>query len=561
MKKSRKRSSTKYVGRQPETPPQTVESVPAYLAYWLPLLTGLLVFAVVLKFPMTGIDDHAATIENEAVTSFSPNTLFSHFNLGMYAPLTWMCYALAYRLGGADAFWYHLLSLLTHLACIYLVVRLMLRMDGRHTLALGTGILFASHPIQVESVAWIAGFSTPLYALFYLLACHAWLDYAHDDKGLRAWAWALGAFLLANLSKSAAVTLPLTLLVLDYWKKPTLSLRPRLLALAPFFLIALGFGLLTIYGRANAPMAFGDSAYGFTAFDRVFLLAYTPLFYWSKILLPIKLNIYYSFYKTEATLPFWYYGAPLVLGTIAYLAWRVRHTHPYWAVGVLFFFANISVMLPWIPMGELELRGDHYNYLAAIGIFYALAAFWLHQSERRSWLKPIGYVWLTLCMLLAFRQVQTWQSMLSVLNNAIANGYHKGGMMYFARGIEHGDIGKPTEAIEDFSRAIELQPDLRDAYKFRGSLYAQSGQLDLAMNDLNTYLRYDSTDLVTWNNLAMIHMQLGQYESSITAFNKVIDLKPEAAISYFNRSKIYELMGEHEKSKEDLLRAERLAEK
>jgi tetratricopeptide (TPR) repeat protein len=183
----------------------------------------------------------------------------------------------------------------------------------------------------------------------------------------------------------------------------------------------------------------------------------------------------------------------------------------------------------------------------------------LAQQARFSWLTTVGALWITACVVLGMMQVRIWKDMLTVVTNAIDNGYYQRGMMHFARGIENGDLKHPQEAIKDFTKAIEIKPDLKDAYKFRGSLYAQANQIDLAVKDLETYLAYDSTDVVTWNNMAMIYMRQNQLGKSLNAFTRTIELKPDAAISYQNRARIYQMMGNVEKANEDMQKAKELA--
>ena len=528
---------------------------------WAPVILAVVVFLIGLTNQMTGVDDHAATVENPAVASFSLEALFTNFNLGMYAPLTWLFYAIANGLGGEQPVIYHFFSLVAHAASAWLVGRLIMRLTDNQFIAMAVAILFAIHPIQVESVAWIAGFSTPLFSMFSLMACHAYLDYMHEGKGWPAYIWAIGAFLLACLSKSAAVTLPLMLMVMDQWKKPDIDRMRRYLGYVPFFLIALGFGLLTIYSRQSSNMAVGATDNGFTLVERFFLVTYTPVFYWVKMLVPLKLNIYYSFDKTAGALPFYYYLAPLIIAGAVYAGWRFRKTAPYIYIGLAFFFANIIVTLPFAAMSTFELRADHYNYLACIGIFYILVNAWLALTANgnRGWLKTAGYGWIVACGLLCLVQVRIWKDTVSVISNAIDNGYYQQGMMYFARGVEFGDLGKSQDAIKDFTSALAINPEMRDAYKFRGSLYAQAGQIDLAMADLEKYLQMDPSDVVTWNNMGMIYMRQNRLPEALNAFTKTIELKPDAAISYQNRAKIYEMMGDQAKSAADLQQAKEVA--
>ena len=266
-----------------------------------------LMYLIALSYPLLGLDDHQATVENKAVTEFSP---FTNFNLGMYAPLTWAAYAIPYNLMPKDTFWgYHLLGFIVHILNTWLVARLLIRLDVRESMRFPIALLFAIHPIQAEAVAWVAGFSTPFYVLFCLLGLLYYLKYQAVEDPTK-WQWyalALIMMLLGNLAKSAAVVLPLLMVIIDWWLPSRLDLRKRIIGYAPFFLMALGFGLLTIYSRNASGTAVGTDANGFSGLERLLLVSYAPVFYLTKILLPFKLNIYYSFERVNGVLPWVYY--------------------------------------------------------------------------------------------------------------------------------------------------------------------------------------------------------------------------------------------------------------
>lgn len=260
---------------------------------WLPWALAALAFILFstgFGNKMLGVDDHTATVDNPAVRDF---LIFGGFNLGMYAPVTWLGYQIAYILGKDSPNWYHILSALVHAFNVILVFRLFRRLDSSLTVSALVALFFAIHPLQVESVAWIAGFSTPLFSMFYLLSCSWYLDYAEKGDN-KLYGYALLGFVLACLSKSAAVTLPLTLVLMDWWLKRPVTDRQRLLRYAPFFLIAVFFGLLTIYSRNASGMNMSDGTQ-LSILERFLVLCYTPVLYWAKILIPTKLNIYYSF--------------------------------------------------------------------------------------------------------------------------------------------------------------------------------------------------------------------------------------------------------------------------
>ena len=549
------------------TPPATPQTEPASDNWktWIPVIAAGLMYLITLNYPLLGLDDHQATVENKAVTEFSP---FTNFNLGMYAPLTWAAYAIPYNIMPKDAFWgYHLLGFVVHLLNTWLLARLLVRLGVRESLRFPIALLFAIHPIQAEAVAWVAGFSTPFYVLFCLLGVTYYLRYQTEENTQEQWKYyvlALLMMVLGNLAKSAAVVLPLLMVIADWWLPSRIDLKKRIAGYAPFFLIALAFGLLTIYSRNSAGTTVGTDANGFSGLERLLLVSYAPVFYLSKILVPLNLNIYYSFDRVNGSLPWQYWASPVVLAGLAYTAWHYRKTIPGIYIGLAFFMANIFFTLPFVTLGTFELCADHYNYLACVGVFFAIGsvlAYWSDQHPNRAGLLRNGViVWAIAVAILGFRQVGMWKDTITVVSNAIDNGYYHRGMMYFGRGVEYGDLNKPQLAIQDFTKALELDPTMRDAYKFRGSLYAQAGQIDLALKDIEKYLTYDPEDAVSWNNLAEIYFRQNKLQQALDAFTKTIELKPGVPDLYQKRAKVYEMMGDPARAAADIQMARERAQ-
>ncbi len=532
--------------------------------YWLlPVVVAFLVFAMGLRNAITGIDDNTATLDNPIVNDFAFSKLIGQYNLGMYAPLTWMGYALAYSIGGKSPVPFHLLSLLVHCFNVYLVYRFMQRMQVSTTIILAVSLIFAIHPIQVESVSWIAGFSTPLFSMFYLMALLRYMDYTDNPQtGLKDYGLALLLFVLACLAKSAAVTLPLVLLLLNLWRKPaSLDRNRQWLGYIPFGLVALGFGILTIISRRDSGMNVSMEN-NYSVFERLQLLCYTPFFYWVKMLFPSSFNVYYAFEKVGSgfSWPYWasLAGIPVVL--LAAFVWRTKA--PWLAWGLAFFFATLFVMLPFASMGTFELIADHYNYLSVVGVAFILAFAWVKAQEKWPALAGVirvaGFIWMAALVILSVRQIQIWKNTLSLISHAIDNGYHQNGKMYSARGIEYGDEGNMQAAIADFSKALEYDPGLKDALKFRGGLYAQMQQLEPAQKDLEKYATLDPQDVTVHHNLGMIYLRTGKLDKSLISFNKAIAIKPEASVLYARRAQLYEAMGDMEKANADKVKAEQI---
>jgi len=516
---------------------------------WIPVVIGALVFSTGLTNEMLGIDDHTATVDNPAVRDFK---LFGNFNLGMYAPLTWAAYGVAYALGKDSPFWYHLFSLAVHAFNIWLVFHLLRRLDLGQKTALAVAFLFAIHPIQVESVSWIAGFSTPFFSTFYLLACLKYLDFTEDSERKASYWLALLFFLAACLAKSAAVTLPLTFIVFDLWQKRPIFDARRMLSYVPFFLISIGFGLLTIYSREQSSVVMETPGSDFSPLERLLVLCYTPVLYWYKLLFPFKLNVYYSFNKVNGQFPWPYFAAPFVLAGVGFAAWKFRQKAPWFWFGLLFFFANISVMLPFTSQGTFEFCADHYNYLAMIGIALILVQGWGMLQKKWSFLTWIGLAWGLMIAVLCVQQIRIWKDTRTVVTNAIDNGFYQNGLMYAARGKDFGSKGKIKEAIADFNKSLEINPSLYESYKYRGGLYGVTKQYDKSVADLSKYLEHYPDDAEQYFNRGLSLLNLGNTQGAIADFSKTLELNPDFARAYRARGNAYLNLGERAKGDADL---------
>lgn len=526
------------------------------LEQWLPwALSGLalLLYATGFGNGMVAMDDHSATVNNPAVKDFA---LFGQFNLGMYAPVTWAAYGLAYAIGQDNAFWYHLLSALVHAANVLLVFRLFRYLSPNWHFAGIVALFFAIHPIQVEAVSWIAGFSTPLFSLFYLAALLCYLQYRSASGQMAGrLGLALGLFVLACLSKSAAVTLPLTMLVLDLWLSRPLSVK-MLTEKIPFFAVSLFFGVLTLYSRAAAGHTGADALIQYTFFDRFLMVCHTIPFYWLKILAPTGLSIWYPFERVNSSWPVSYFVAPLVLAGICWATWRWRHAAKIVGLGLLFYLSNIVLSLPYATFGTFELRSDRYNYLACLGVFALLAALPTAATAKKpSWANAAWGFLLLLALFYGYqtvRRIRDWKDTLTLINKAIAEQGDNFGKAYLWRGMEYGDAGKRQPAIEDFTRAIDKNPGLIEAYKYRGGLLGMTGQHEKALADLNIYLNQNPNDPEYLFNRGVALRKLGKYPEAIADFTKTIQLQPTFAPAYRSRGNAYSEMGETAKAQADL---------
>lgn len=551
------------MSKRKTSPSKTAPAPPPSSANWLPhaiALLSVLIYATGFSNPLVGMDDHTATVDNEAVKTFN---IFGYFNLGMYAPLTWFFYAVAYRLhGGADSgdtgLWYHIFSALVHAVNVILVYRLFFKISDRQFAAAVVALFFAVHPIQVESVSWAAGFSTPLYALFTLASLLYYLDYTTDGNR-RSYYLALLMAFLGALAKSAAIVVPLLLIALDLWRRPKIEWRRLIAGYTPFFAMSLVFGLLTIYSRQDNIMLVGS------IFERFLLICFTPLFYIGKILLPINFNIYYSFDNlTGGESSILFYLSPLVLLLFAVAAWRLRNKFPYLGWGMLFFLTNHLFSLPFVPIGTFELISDHYNYIASTGIFFmigtALADWQQRQPAMTATVKGIVGVIAVILIILSIRQIGVWKDTMTLMNNAITNGYYSNGRIYYWRGIEYGKRGQPGDielAIADLTKALEMDSTLYDCYKYRGTFFGMRREFESSISDLTRYLQHNPKDVEYRFNRGVSYMKINRYEEAISDFNEVLTSQPDLWQVYGARANAWSALGDTARATADRAEMER----
>src|SRR5436309_9134261 len=278
-----------------------------------------------------------------------------------YYPLLYTSYWLQQRLWGDSTTGYHLVNILLHIGCVVLVLRILrfLRIPGAE---LAT-IIFALHPVNVETVAWITERKNTLSGVFALAATLSYLKF-DESRSRRSYALALGLFLLGLLSKTAIVTLPLALLVIFWWKRGAISWRHDVLPLIPFFLLSVAAGLMTSWVEYGN-FGYKASTLVFSLVDRCLIAGLAFWFQLGKVLWPSNLMFVYPRWEINAAI-WWQYVFPFaVLGLLGIL-WSLRRWSRAPLAGVLRY---IFMLLP--TLGLLyqfffiySFVSDHLQYLA-----------------------------------------------------------------------------------------------------------------------------------------------------------------------------------------------------
>jgi hypothetical protein len=309
--------------------------------------------------------------------------IFTEFYHGQYAPLNESFYLILYSLFGYNPFWFHLASLLLHSAnvlLVYVVIRCLpddvlypgiagkipCRCTGRNDrqlIAFFTALIFAVHPFNVESVAWMSASKVLVYSFFYLLATISFLSWLKNGK-LRYYVLTLLLFVCSFLGKEQAVTFPLWMLLIGWLSGASFKSRKVWLGVAPFLLLSLGFGIITILSQTGGKTLFGEG--GYPAWQRIVYACYTFTEYFQKLVFPFKLSYLYPFPSVAGDpLPQWLLVYPLLIAILLLSFWRQISTHKVWIFVLLFFGIHIAVALHIVSLSRFAVVADRYVYVAS----------------------------------------------------------------------------------------------------------------------------------------------------------------------------------------------------
>lgn len=386
------------------------------------MLVTLAALAPVVRHEFTTWDDNYNITDNPHVNPPGANglkTLWTHESMHLWVPATytaWVALAAAgYRANavGADALnpWlFHAANLLVHLCAALAVLHLLRRLKFTVGAATVGAIIFATHPVQVEAVAWISGLKDVLSGLFCILSITCYAHATTRDR-YEWWGWygaALVAFLLALLAKPSAVALPVVILVIDR----LLLDRPikRVLAMAaPMLVLAIPF---IVIGKLVQSASAVDTG---PLWWRPFIAAEALAFYLSKLVFPFKLGIDYGHTPQWVMQSGVGYFAWIVAIALILIAARARHARA--PIGV--FVAALLPVLGFVTFDfqEKSTTADHYLYLAMLGVAIAVAG--LFDRTKLS-LRPIIIAIIALLGVQSFLQAQTWADSRSLFTHAVA---------------------------------------------------------------------------------------------------------------------------------------------
>lgn len=527
------------------------------------LLAIILLISFIAYFPVLHNssfvwDDDGYIRNNLLLKTFRLKEIFSRIVMGNYHPFTILVLAIEYHFFGLNATGYHAVNLFLHLLNVIFVFYTVSLLGKKTGVALVAALLFGIHPMHVESVAWASGLKDMLYTFFFLASYIFYLKYI-NSLNKKFYAFALMLFVLSLLSKALAASLPVILLLTDYYKGRKMT-KTVLLEKVPFFVLSVALGVIAVLAQKTS----GDIPDLSSPFPRHLVFAcYGFITYLIKLVLPFHLSAFYPYPVINTyAIPILYYTYVLFfIGFTIFVFYSLRFSKKIF-FGAGFFAITVFLVLQLLPVGK-AIMADRYSYLPSIGIFYLAG-----EGFVLLWGKKLKL--LTIIILSAFTiffSVKTyarsgiWKNEISLWNNVISQ-YENVPLAYLNRGIANARENEFDKAIEDISKAIQLDTNYTKAYLNcakayynRGNLYMNKQKFELALKDFNKSIELNPEYTQAYFNRGNIYSDMQDYDKALADYSKAIELDPEQAKPYTNRGFVFGIKKEYEKALKDFDKA------
>ncbi|MFH1050471.1 MAG: tetratricopeptide repeat protein [bacterium] len=477
-------------------------------------------------------DDSFYITDNTYTQDFSSEGLqkiWSNYIFGNYNPLTISSLALDYKIFGEAPIGFHIINILFHILTTILILFFTHRFTGNYKIGIITAILFAVHPIHVESVSWISGRKDVLYSFFFMLSLLFYLNYL-KEKTKTNYIFVILFFILSCLSKAVAVVLPIALILIDYYNHRKIN-KQSVREKVPFFIISIILGFIAIDAQTQEGALRIQEQFGL--FDKILLSFYALYFYFEKLFVPLNLSANYPFPKLSGnTYPIIIYLSSVIIFIIGLVTYFSKKYTRKVMFAVLFFLVTIFPVLQIVAVGN-AITADRFAYLPSFafvliitwGIYYLFVE---NNNNKLLWLRkevvPIVIIWVIFLGFTTYNRAKVWQNEFTLFsdmiekNHDVAFYYNNLGLAYFEKNKDY------KRAKELFEKAISLKPNYSMAYNNLGNLYYEINQTGNASTSYLDAIKSDSNNAAAYNNFATILMERNEMNKAEEYLNKAIGI-------------------------------------
>ena len=454
---------------------------------------------------------------------------------GEYLPLTYTLWWLEWRSWGANPMGYHIVNVLFHAVnavLVWLILR-RLRIPG----AWVAGLVFAIHPVNVATVAWISEQKNTLSMFFYALTILCYLRF----DGTSRWRWyglSLSMFLLALLSKSAVVMLPVALLICVWWLRAKVRWKDFLTSL-PFFVLSLFFGLATIWfqhdhglgGHANRTDGF---------LSRVAAAGWVPWFYLSKALLPVDLTVIYPKWVIDTSSWVSYVPGMILLGCLVVFWWKRKTWGRPWFFGLGYFVVMLFPVLGFFnqTFRRYSWVADHWQYFSIIGVIALVVAggeriCFRIGEQGRSIAIVVSSVALMLLGTATWRRSGVYANEETLWRDNVAKN-PSAWLAHSNLGDALSKAGRFAEAIDQYEQTLQINPDYAEAHSNLGVVLFREGKLPEAIEQYEQALRINPDFPGAHCNLGIALLQTGKIVEAMAQYQQALRSTPDYAEAHYD---------------------------
>jgi tetratricopeptide (TPR) repeat protein len=510
-----------------------------------------IVYAPVRHHEFVNYDDDRYVTENpfvrQGLSAASVRWAFTATHASNWHPLTWLSHMLDVELYSLEPAGHHLTSLALHAVNAVLLMWVLYMMTGRFRPSLLVALLFALHPLRVESVAWVAERKDVLAGLFWMSTLLAYVFYARRPGAAR-YGFVLACFALGLMAKPMLVTLPFVLLLLDRWPLRWMAggasvIRRRVVEKLPLFALSAASVAITLVAQKGGGAMRATEIWPLGHRLANALIAYIA--YLWKTVWPAGLA---CFYPHPAALggdgPWigWSVVAAVVLAIATVVAVFAMRRRPHVAVGWLWYLGTLVPVIGVVQVGS-QAMADRYTYLPLIGIYIVVAwtlMEWIERHERfRAFLVPAVAIALAACATVTRLQVAHWENGQALFEHALRvtrDNY-----------VAHNNLGSLFESRGDLERAatqfeqsLRIRPDFPPAHNNLGLVLTQRGDLPRAIEHLERAVALEPGYAEAHNNLGAALQRQGKIARAAEQFERAVSLDPNHAEAHNNLGVILE---------------------
>ena len=476
-----------------------------------------------------------------------------------YYPVVHSAFWVMRRISGDDTLGYHLLNIALHAMSAWLVAMILrrIRVPGAWLAA----VIFALHPVHVESVAWMTELKNTLSGAFYLAAAWVYLRFDEDRRSSH-YIFAFALFGLALLSKSVTATLPAALLVVFWWRRGRLNWRRDVWPLAPFLVVGVTSGLLTAWVERAFIGAVGEH-YQLTAIERVLVAGRAFWFYLGTLLWPTNLIFTYPRWEVSQSV-WWQYLFPAGFLAIVALSWRWRRRSRGPLAAVLIFAGTLVPALGFLNVYPFKYSfvADHFQYLASLGVIAFVAAALVSWTR----LKRSGEITVSVALAIPLAVLTSFQCRQYVdaetLYRTTLSRNPSSWMAHNNLAVLklHGSRADLDEAVGHLQESLRLYPDHAEAHNNLGLAYQRMNRFSDALREHSEAVRLQPDYLEATYNLGIDAQALGRLDEAVTHYREALRLRPDFAGAHNNLGTTLAQLGRYHEAVEEFRATLRLEE-